>query len=405
VHLVLDLAPFRSAGRTAGLALTGRPQALAPGMGGRSAARQRGGMTSIRLRGPADFLAALPYQLGYHPDDAMVVVALHDRAIGMIERIDLPASVHARAVSRSLVGPLLRERPDGVMLVGYESRADASLPLLRALRSELGERDVPVIHAFVVRGDRWFAPFCDDECCPMEGEQLPAPEDTPAVADFIGLGVAPLPARESLAALVAADPRVCRGVDAALRGTVGVQGLDIADDDHARAVRRLSWLSLWAAVCDVSETGRPIEAFTADEVAQLVASLGDVELRDGVIAWLCPGTLPLETLTPDLVDAIRCSLPVPTWSGGSGDHGAASARGRLTARLQWLVRAIPDLRAAPALTVLANFTWWGGDGAVTRVALDRALEHSPGYRLALLLERMVDLGVRPRPLWRAAESA
>jgi hypothetical protein len=36
-----------------------------------------------------------------------------------------------------------------------------------------------------------------------------------------------------------------------------------------------------------------------------------------------------------------------------------------------------------------------GNGALTRVALDRALRCDPGYRLALLLERMVDLGLRP----------
>jgi len=47
------------------------------------------------------------------------------------------------------------------------------------------------------------------------------------------------------------------------------------------------------------------------------------------------------------------------------------------------------------VTVLATFTWWRGDGAVTRVALDRALRVDPGYRLAQLLERMVDLAIRP----------
>jgi hypothetical protein len=365
-------------------------------------------MTSIRLRGPADFLASLPYQLGYHPDDAVLVVALRGRAVGMIGRVDLPPPAQVHVAIQTLVPPLLREQPDGVMLVGYESRADAAMPLLSALRSDLEARDVHVVHTLVVRGERWYAPLCDDGCCPVEGQTLPAPEDTPAVADFIALGVAPLPTRDALAALVAADPQVCRGVAAALRSTGGVewagqalglsraQGCDGAADDHALAVRRLSWLSSWATVCDVSETARAIDALSFEEVAQLVDSLADVDLRDGLVAWLCPGTLPLDLLAPDLVDAIRCTLPAPTWSGRPGDHAAAVARGRLTARLQWLVRAIPDRRAAPALTVLANLTWWAGDGALTRVALDRALEHTPDYRLALLLQHMVDLGVRPR---------
>jgi hypothetical protein len=56
---------------------------------------------------------------------------------------------------------------------------------------------------------------------------------------------------------------------------------------------------------------------------------------------------------------------------------------------------LPDEHAAPALTVLGCFTWWRGNGAVTRVALERALRCDPNYRVARLLEQMVDLAVRP----------
>ncbi len=47
-------------------------------------------MTAIRLRGPADVLASLPYQLGYHPEDSVVVLALSDGVVGLVERLDLP---------------------------------------------------------------------------------------------------------------------------------------------------------------------------------------------------------------------------------------------------------------------------------------------------------------------------
>jgi hypothetical protein len=56
---------------------------------------------------------------------------------------------------------------------------------------------------------------------------------------------------------------------------------------------------------------------------------------------------------------------------------------------------LPDDVAAPALSVLASYVWWRGDGAFTRVALARALRCDPGYRLALLLGQMVDLAIRP----------
>jgi hypothetical protein len=70
--------------------------------------------------------------------------------------------------------------------------------------------------------------------------------------------------------------------------------------------------------------------------------------------------------------------------------------------LEALVRSVPDEHAAPPLAVLANLAWWRGDGALARTCLERALRASPDSRLALLLEQMLDFGVRPggsRGLW------
>jgi len=68
---------------------------------------------------------------------------------------------------------------------------------------------------------------------------------------------------------------------------------------------------------------------------------------------------------------------------------------RIERRLCELCAALPDDWAVAALTVLGSFTWWRGDGALTRIALDRALRVDPKYRLAVLLEQMVDLAIRP----------
>ncbi len=68
----------------------------------------------------------------------------------------------------------------------------------------------------------------------------------------------------------------------------------------------------------------------------------------------------------------------------------------MQARLVQLCRMLPAREAAPMLTVLANFAWCLGDGALARAALERALDAEPGYRLAGLLERMVELAIRPR---------
>ena len=55
---------------------------------------------------------------------------------------------------------------------------------------------------------------------------------------------------------------------------------------------------------------------------------------------------------------------------------------RLERRLVAVCAALPEAWTVPPLTVLASFTWWRGDGALTRIALDRALAVDPDYRLA-----------------------
>jgi len=60
-----------------------------------------------------------------------------------------------------------------------------------------------------------------------------------------------------------------------------------------------------------------------------------------------------------------------------------------------LCAMLPDHVAAPALSVLAAFAWWRGNGALARVALARALRCDPSYRLVQLLMKMVDLAIRP----------
>jgi hypothetical protein len=59
---------------------------------------------------------------------------------------------------------------------------------------------------------------------------------------------------------------------------------------------------------------------------------------------------------------------------------------------------VPEpLDAAPA-TLLAVSAWLRGDGAMARIALDRALDSQPDYALAGLLSQGMDAGLGPRDL-------
>src|SRR6476659_6870532 len=134
-------------------------------------------MSQIRLRGPADVVAVLPYQLGYHPQDSIVLIALLGRSVGLIERIDLPSPRDAEQVGSVLVAPLLQDRPEAVMLVGYETAAGSSRLALDVVRRLATEAELDVLDRLVVRGGRWFAIDCVDGCCPTGGAPVPEAAD------------------------------------------------------------------------------------------------------------------------------------------------------------------------------------------------------------------------------------
>src|SRR5690606_40430420 len=60
-------------------------------------------------------------------------------------------------------------------------------------------------------------------------------------------------------------------------------------------------------------------------------------------------------------------------------------------------RAEPDLVPAPA-SLFAFAAWRDGDGGIARLALTRALEADPRYRMALLLQDAIAHGLPPTAL-------
>src|SRR5664279_962041 len=129
-------------------------------------------------------------------------------------------------------------------------------------------------------------------------------------------------------------------------------------------------------------------SISTEDAALAAVSLLDIELRDAMVAWLCPGTLDLKELSQEvqrLLSSLESTLQVDDI-----DAASTGAQNAIQARLIRLCAMLPDDLAAPALSLLASFTWWRGDGALARVALARALRCDPEYRLALLLQQMVE---------------
>ena len=353
--------------------------------------------TTIHLSGPAHVLAVLPYQLGFHPCDCLVAVSLHGTRMGLVQRLDLPPREHVGDAVAAMMAPLRQDDPTCVLLIGYEEREGESRAMLDAMDEACEANEIWVKDRMVVRGGRWFDLDCTLSCCPLEGRELPAPSEVPAVAEFVGREICPLPDRSALAdRLEPSRPLTSRALSVladewlALRLAATDAGEDELDECRATG------LDVWARVLCADDDAESIQDLPPQDLAMLAVSLTDVDLRDALIAWLCPSTLPQELIDPLLFVQMSRALTELPWIGGDiTDVGHVIALQRIERRLCELCAALPDVWAVPALTVLATFTWWRGDGALTRIALDRALRADPHYRLARLLERMVDLAIRP----------
>ena len=271
-----------------------------------------------------------------------------------------------------------------------------------------------MVERLVVRDGRWWSLDCDRDCCPAEGEPVQADDEVPAVSDYIVRGRRPAGSRADLAARLAyrPEPEQDRRCAAFIN--------DLATARRSRSAlqrRRRRMLEDWARILDLTPSGPDAVAAPPsrdDEAwAWAVVSLLDVAVRDLLIAWLCPGTLDLEVFPASLrrlAESVLPSRPVPPGQGARAapvaerpvedavEEGLVedAVEEGLVDRLAMVCRAAPPELSPGPLTVLAHVVWWQGDGALARTALDRALAVDPDYRLAALLERMVDVAARPR---------
>ncbi|PJN01968.1 hypothetical protein CG740_16360 [Streptomyces sp. CB01201] len=369
----------------------------------------------ITLRGPAELADALPYLLGFHPTDSIVLVALHGESgrFGGRVRVGLPASPQewpdlADQLADCLVTGSERRgpRPDGIVVfLCQDPAADGTgrqvmqrlRPLAQRLRIACGSLDVPVREALCISDGRYWSYCCPDtRCCPAEGNVLALPGTSvmAAAATYAGIQVrgslremeerltpwrSPAAVAEQERALDAAAaamfPRILGDGD---RRTVADETLDLASrlirriadapmpprgTDAARAVGRSSGaLLLGGNAADELDDG----LIAHDEAAAVILGLQDRTTRDWAAEWMEePDAGPALRLWRAL--ARRCVGPY-------GDHAAA------------------------LLTLAGWVSWSTGDEPHARVAFGLALRADPDYRFAYLLHQACNQGLDPEEL-------
>ncbi|AKZ58565.1 hypothetical protein SAM23877_5520 [Streptomyces ambofaciens ATCC 23877] len=354
----------------------------------------------VTLRTPAELADALPYLLGYRPEDSIVLVALRDRngrgRFGGRARLGIPAHADdwpgaAGQLARGLVTGSERRGVRPEQMVAYlcqePGRGETGRqvmerlrPLAQRLRVECGRLDVPVVEALCISAGRFWSYCCDDEaCCPSEGVPmgLPGTSVLAAAATYAGIQVrgslsdlrarllpreGAVAAEQEVALDAAAMTLVSRILDDTGRSEVAGETLDLAQ----RLMRRLGQARPVSGL--PAEDLRDDQLLGNDEAAALILGLQDRTTRDRAAQWM-EGDEALPALRLWRALARRCA-------GSYGEHAAAP------------------------LTLAGWVAWSTGDELEAREALAMALGADPDYLFARLLHQACNEGLDPESVRR-----
>jgi hypothetical protein len=318
----------------------------------------------LRLGQPSDLLAMIPFMLGFHPSESLVVVAMRDTTVAFGARDDLPPAGWEPPPEQAdyLIDVVRRQRCNRVLLVGY-GPDDRVSPALAALAAAFRAASVTVLESLRAEGGKYWSYLCtNDRCCPSQGTPYDVSTSEVAAAWTLEGRVAWRDRAEYEAQIlpVSGPTRAAMGRATAAAHTSLLALLTAAaDEEHAEAMLHDAGHLAISAALDRQLNGEPP---TDEQAAWLSVLLQSIPIRD--MAW----------------GLIR------------GDE--TSLRQHRALWQEVLRRAEPDLVAAPA-SLFAFAAWRDGDGAIARLALERALVADPGYRMANLLYQALTAGVPP----------
>jgi hypothetical protein len=314
-----------------------------------------------RLHGPAELVAAVPYLIGFHPRDSLVLLGAQTGDLGIAVTLRLDLADVGSALARREVAAMLAAQGCAaafVVVVGG-GRAGRSGPPRRRMVAAL--RDACDAAGISTRAAVWAArtargaPWACYGACRCAGE-LPDPACSTVAAATVAAGQVVYADRAELERLVAPGDRAALRRRSALLERL----LDRAADGAPVTGRAecAVLLERWVAA-SASAVPEP----TDDDVARLALALADPLVRDAAMGYAL------------------------------GRHAAAAERLWLA-----LVTRLPDPEAAEPAVLLAHCALMRSDGALAGAALRRAQRAWPGHRLSALFQEALARGIGPDEL-------
>jgi hypothetical protein len=305
------------------------------------------------LTSPHDLLSAIPFVVGFKPDNSIILISVKEDSVSMAMRIDFPPSLDESQINQ-LISHLKRDSAEAILAVFYTpSFGPESQEVISQLMKAFDEHHLTLRESLVVTSNRWRSLLCDDRrCCPEEGSPLPELQNSRIAVEQVALGK-PLPF-ENMDELVAS-----------LSALPEDQELDL----HISEITPIDYQS--DPTSAQREGAEAVIDFMADFqadglcrdkklVALVLVRLLDLQVRDFAL-----GSVSEETLN-NYFNAWR-----------------------------WLMRIAPKGYVAPVATLFAAVAYERGDGALAQRALDRVEIDDPEYAMLGLFRQVFSRGWSP----------
>jgi hypothetical protein len=322
----------------------------------------------VRAGSPTALLAIIPHLLGFAPRSSMVIVGTDAQkgAVKLTLRYDLPDPSDpelAADIAEHAAAVLSAQRLTVAVAVGY-GPDDLVRPLVAALGGGMSRAGIALAECLRADSGCYWSYTCnDEECCPDRGTPFNA-SDHPA------------------AVMAAAGERVLPGRDAVAARLAPVRG--VAAESMRQATRQAE-----RHVIDVIAKVRKSTRIGA--ARQMIASEGLAAVASLIAAYRAGGQYGTDYQLAWLTVALK-DLRVRDDAWARMDPRHRDAHLRLWTDV--VRRAQPGHVAAPA-ALLAFVAWQDGNGVLANIALDRALQDSPGYSMATLLRQVITAGAPP----------
>ncbi|MFI6321770.1 DUF4192 domain-containing protein [Nonomuraea sp. NPDC050556] len=312
---------------------------------------------TLTLASPADILAAIPYLVGFHPKDSLLVLGIDDIDLKITTRWDLPLPPGALI---PLPPMLAREKVTRIIAVGYGPGQQVT-PAIDRLQDLCASNGITLCEALRAHDGRYWSYVCDiPGCCPHNGTPYD-PSTSAVAAEAVVRGMVALPGRDTIEATVAPATGPVR---LAMRAATAQAVADLRTRLNAtKTPDSLAATIVAQGIARVRTALTPGTRLNDTEAARLGLELAVIRVRDE--AWT-------------RIDDATQPLHVTLWKD--------------------LTRRLEDRFVPPAASLLAMSAWRSGDCVLASIALERALTIDPTYSMANLLTHAMNHLLSPQLL-------